>query len=112
MRLEKSLQAWDTPDFAAVFKQELAQQGAELPLQQGLAAGSTVAATPLTVLLHSASATPHTLSVKAGIFYESLVGGCSCADDPTPDSELTEYCELLLEIDRATAATTVTLREE
>jgi hypothetical protein len=112
MRLEKSLQAWDTPDFAAVFKQELAQQASELPLQQGLAASSSVAESPLTVLLHSASATPRMLCVKAGIFYEGVVGGCSCTDDPTPDSALTEYCELLLEIDRASAATTVTLLEE
>jgi len=71
-----------------------------------------VAESPLTVLLHGASATPNTLRVKAGIFYEGVIGGCSCADDPTPDSALTEYCELLLEIDRATAAATVSLLGE
>jgi hypothetical protein len=49
------------------------------------------------------------IRVKAGIFYQGVLGGCSCADDPTPASEINEYCEVQLDIDKSTAATAVEL---
>lgn len=36
----------------------------------------------------------------------------SCADDPTPVDELTEYCVLQFDIDRTTADASVTLLAE
>lgn len=109
MRLERSLQAWDTASFADTLGCELEQQRDELPLQQGLAASSAVLDEPLTVLLLNREQTPQALHIKLGVFYRGVVSGCSCANDPTPDSEHTEYCELLLEIDRRSAAATVSL---
>ncbi len=52
---------------------------------------------------------PRSLRAKVGIFFTGIVAGCGCADDPTLVEPQPEYCELLLEIDRASAATTVTL---
>lgn len=102
--LEQSLRAWGTPDFERVFKQELAQIGNhKLPLQQALAQGSHVADTPPTVVVISAVETPTTIRIHAGIFFTSIIAGCSCADDPTPQDELTEHCELLVEIERDSA---------
>ncbi len=112
IRLDKALIAWATPEFDAVLKQELAQQAGQLPLQLGLSSGSSVADTPITVLIHSAADTGSAIRVKIGIFYEGVVGGCACANDPTPDSEYTEYCEAQLDIDKASAATAVTLVTE
>ncbi len=109
IRLDKALEAWATPEFDAVLKQELAQQAAQLPVQQGLSSSSSVADTPITVVIHSAADQGSAIRVKAGIFYEGLVGGCSCAGDPTVDSENAEYCEVLVDIDKASAAGTVTL---
>ena len=41
LSLEKTLAAWQTPDFEAAFKREVEQPGVEdLPLQQGLSQGS------------------------------------------------------------------------
>jgi len=50
--------------------------------------------------------------VKAGLLYAGIIAGCSCADDPTPIDEVTEYCVVRFDIDKATAETKVTLLSE
>lgn len=113
VRLVQSLQAWGTPDFATALKQEIAQSGRDwLPLQQGLSASSSVADAPITLVVLGSTELENAIQVRAGIFYQGLIGGCSCVDDPTPDSENTEYCEVLLEIDKATAEVAVSLLTE
>lgn len=109
MQLAQSLQAWGSPQFEAVLKQEIARQAEELPLQQGLATGNYVADTPLTIIINSIAADDGVIHVRAGVFYQSVIGGCSCADDPTPASEINEYCEVRLDIDKATAMAAVAL---
>lgn len=113
IRLPNSLNAWGTPEFEAVLKQEIEQLDAgHLPLQQGLSASSYVTDRPFQAMLLSASEDAGLLRVKAGIFYTGIIAGCSCADDPTPVDELNEYCVLQLGIDMKTAETTVTLLAE
>ena len=109
LRLDNALSAWGTPDFESVLKQEVARGAGQLPLQQGLTTGNYVVDTPITVLINSVTDLGSVIRVRAGIFYQSVIGGCSCANDPTPVSENTEYCEVQLDIDKATAATMVTL---
>lgn len=113
IKLDKSLHAWGTPGFEATLKQELAQQAGQLPLQQGLSAGNYVVAdVPATVAIISIVELENVIRVKAGIFYQSVMAGCGCADDPTPISENNEYCEVRLDIDKASAATAVALVTE
>ena len=110
IRLPRSRAAWNTPDFDTVFKREVEQLDAvRLPLQQGLTGTSSVADAPFTVLLLQAKAAGECLRVKAGIVYAGILGGCSCADDPTPLEAQPEYCELWLEIDLRSGATIVRL---
>lgn len=112
-RLSRSLDAWNTPDFRNVFKQEAGQLGMEaLPLQQGLSRSSHVSGESYEVVILSATEEPQRIQVKAGIFYQGIIAGCSCADDPTPIDEQTEYCEVLFEIDKSTAETAITLLED
>lgn len=112
LTLNESLHAWGAPSFEAVFKQELARHRDALPLQRALAHGSSVADTPVTVLFQRAAEAGGALHVKAGIFYEGLSGGCACANDPDPEIPSTEYCEVEVEIDRASGAARVRLVEE
>ena len=113
IRLDKALRSWGTPGFADVLKQELAQLGADqLPLQQGLSTGNYVADEPITVVINSVIGMEGVIRVTAGIFFKGVIGGCSCTDDPTPASDINEYCEVQLDIDRSTAATTVALVAE
>ncbi|GAB1232732.1 hypothetical protein UT4_11980 [Ferrigenium sp. UT4] len=108
----QALAAWGTPQFETVLKREMARAVDALPLQQGLRVGSQVAAAPITVVIHRVSATEKQVSVRAGIFYASVIAGCSCADDPTPVGENTEYCEVELAIERPAASVRITLLDE
>jgi hypothetical protein len=109
IQLTKSLRAWGTGGFEAILKQEIARSVALLPLQQGLSTGNYVADTPATITIISVAETQDSIRVKAGIFYQGVIGGCSCTDDPTPVSDINEYCEVQLDIDKVTAATVAVL---
>ena len=112
IQLDKALSAWGTPDFKVVLKQEIAREADQLPLHQGLTTGNYVTAEPIEVMINNVVEMEKVIRVKAGIFYQGVLGGCSCADDPTPTSESNEYCEVQLDIDKTTAATIITLVSE
>lgn len=113
LQLTRSLAAWGTPAFEATLKEEIAQRGAGfLPLQEGLRTGSTSLDSELEVMILRVAETPHAIQVRAGIFYSSIVSGCSCADDPTPIDENSEYCVVELEIDRESGEARATLAED
>ena len=113
IQLTKSLNAWGTPDFEAILKSEIEQLSAEqLPLQQGLSTSSYALDDKLNVRIISASEEASFIRAKAGIFYTGIIAGCSCADDPTPVEEQTEYCVVQIEINKMTAETAVVLLAE
>ena len=112
IRLEKALAAWGTPDFESVLKREIAQLGAaHLPLQQGLKVGNYVADIPVAVMINRVVELDRVIRVNAGVFYQGVLSGCSCADDPTPVGQSNEYCEVQLDIDKRNSETTVELIE-
>ena len=112
IQLNKAMSAWGTPEFEQILKQGLAQEADCLPLQQGLSTGNYVSDTPITVSIHSIVEMEDMIRVRAGIFYQGVIGGCSCTDDPTPISDINEYCEVQIVIDKVNAAATVTLVAE
>jgi hypothetical protein len=110
IRLARALNAWGRPDFGEVLRDEIQHLDAVLlPLQQGLSKASYVSDANFRVMIIGVTEGEGFIQVKAGLFYAGIIAGCSCADDPTPLSEETEYCEVRLDIDRQTAETTVTL---
>ena len=119
--LSESLKAWGSDGFKDALKNEMAQLNVEqLPLaadhpalqaalQQGLKYSShAVYDAPGVVILSVTEYDDH-IRVKAGVFYSGIISGCSCADDPTPTDMVPEYCELQLDINKATANTSVFL---
>jgi hypothetical protein len=113
LTLPQTLAAWNTAVFRDTFRHEVEQVApALLPLQQGLSQTSWVADEPFRVMLIGVADAGDCLRVKAGVFYAGLVGGCSCADDPTPLEPQPEYCELWFEIDKRSGATRVELVTE
>lgn len=108
--LSDSLKAWGTPEFEQRFKAEVEQlPAAQLPLQQALEHSSHVSSEPFNVMVLAASEEAHLIHIKAAALYSGIIAGCSCADDPTPISTITEHCELLFTIDKGNGATSVTL---
>ena len=113
IRLTKTLNAWGTPDFKDILKKEIDQMDAgQLPLQQGLSTGSYALDGKFNVMIIRVSEEAGIIRVKAGIFYSGIIAGCSCADDPTPVNEESEYCVVQLDIDKQTADTTIALLAE
>ena len=110
IRLSNTLNAWNTPAFNEILKQELeCVDGKQLPLQQGLSHSSYADEDNFSVIILGVSDEAASIRVKTGIFYSGLIPGCNCSDDPSPDNEINEYCEVELEIDKKTAETRVRL---
>ncbi len=108
--LPKTLAAWGSPAFERVFKAETADLDAVLlPLQEGLSHSTNALADTFEFVLLAAREENDTLVLKAGIFYQGIVAGCGCADDPTPVEPQTEYCEVELTIHRPDARTKIVL---
>ncbi len=80
-----------------------------LPLQQGLSIGNYVISGALEVMMIDAFESESGLFIKVGIFFKSVISGCSCADDPTPANEYEEYCMVEVSIDKFSAAATISL---
>ena len=110
IRLPKTVKAWRTQAFKAVFEQEARTLEPQLlPLEQGMSQGSRVAAAEIGVMLLDTAEVESSIRVKAGIFFSSVVAGCNCADDPTPPNENSEYCEVQFDIDKRNGVARVTL---
>lgn len=113
IRLNETLNAWGRTDFKDILKNEIERMDAEqLPLQQELSAGSYAIDGKFNVMIISVSEAAGSIRVKAGIFYSGIIAGCSCADDPTPVNEESEYCVVQLDINKLTAETTTALLAE
>lgn len=112
IKLTKSLGAWGTPAFNDVLKKEIECLDAQyLPLQQGLSHSSYATDTDFSVMIINTREENDFLHVKAGIFFSGVIAGCSCADDPTPVPEQSEYCEILVDIKKTSAETCISLPE-
>jgi hypothetical protein len=110
MNLSNVLSTWQTPAFKKTLQAEMEQMDVRrLPLQQGLTRGNYALQDNISVSIIRVSEADDNIIVNAGIFYQSLIAGCSCADDPTPVEELNEYCEVQLIINKTSAETTITL---
>ena len=101
------------PTFADAFKQELSRLDAmQGILQQGLRFSSYALADKLNISVINVVELPGMLQVKAGLLYTGVIAGCNCADDPTPVDQITEYCEVFVEIDKVTAGANIALIPE
>ena len=113
IKLLKALNAWKTPDFESVLKEEIQKTDlALLPLQQGLSQSSYVSGSDISAVILKVSETPDLIRAKTGIFYAGIIAGSCCSDDPTPVCEETEYCEVQFDIDKKTGEATATLLKE
>ena len=110
IKLAKALVAWGTLDFKQVLKDEIRNIDITLlPLRQGLLQTSHVSDGEIDAVILNVSDTENTIRIKTGIFYAGINAGSCCADDPTPVSEQTEYCEVQFDIDKNTAEATVSI---
>lgn len=104
--------AWDSADLDPVARAELQALSDHLPLQQALCHSDRVTDQPPSVLILARRRTPDSLQLRVGVFYTGVIAGSCCADDPGPLQEITEYCQLQLDIDPATGVASITLLDD
>lgn len=110
IQFHNTIKAWGKPGFNDILKKEIEQLDAtQLPLQQGLTTGSHALDRNIQAMILVVSEDRDFIHAKVGIFYTSIIAGCSCADDPTPISENNEYCDVLCSINKQTAETRIIL---
>ena len=110
IQLIQSIAAWGNPAFEDVLKQEILQLDPRLlPLQQGMSYGNYVNDENLAVMILSVSEEGTNIHARTGIMFSGIIGGCHCADDPSPNNEHPEYCELMFEINKTDATTSIRL---
>ena len=113
IQFPRSLASWKTPAFDDALKKEITNLDVDiLPLQQGLAQGSYSNGKALDVMILACAEDEGFIRIKAGIFYVSILAGCSCADDPTPLSENAEYCLVQFDINKNTAEVSIAYLRE
>lgn len=110
LRLEATLKAWDMPDFKTVLGDELVETRAlERPMQLGLTYGTVALPENLKFVVLDADDDDASIRIHGGVHYTSITTGCTCIDDPSPLSEMPEYVEVDIVIDRTTGDATVKL---
>lgn len=105
-----AIAAWHTNDFKPRLIEALRALGVRgLPLQRALSNGSVALDNDMMIrVLHTEAQDDHLL-VRVSVQYTSIITGCGCIDDPSPDNILPEYCELELTIDRQSGTAKVEL---
>lgn len=98
--LPKTLAAWPDGELVTILNEELAAADpAWLAPERLLARGSHVVSRPRFIILGS-QADDKRVTLHLGVFFQSVIAGCACADDPTPEDRIEEYGELRLTLDR------------
>jgi len=109
--LVNSLSKWNTDEFEKTLKTELeCLTGKEIPLQAGLQHSSYALDDNIKTTILRCDEDVSVVNVVAGVFYNGIIAGCSCADDPSPTDLQTEYCEIIVVIDKKTASADISLR--
>ena len=110
IRFPEVLDAWGTPAFDDVLKDAILRvDPSRLPLQDALVHSSRPGCGDIGVMVLNKEASTSAIHVKVGVFFTGVDAGSCCADDPSPLVERLEYCELLVDIRKDTAAVAVTL---
>lgn len=113
LKLTQSLSSWNTEQFKQAFVSEVANLSLEqLPLQQAMRIGNSASKHNLNIMINRLYEDEDSLYIRSGIFFSSIISGCSCADDPTPVDYNTEYAELLFRIDRKCAEAHISIIDD
>ena len=110
LTLHRSLKHWKSISFKEIFKSEFLKLDlSTLPLHQSTTQGGYVDYTNIELTLLSTTENVRDILIKTGLFFNEIVGGCNCEDDPI---EINNYCILLISINKNTARCSFSLLDE
>lgn len=102
INFKKTLNCWGTDLFSTqVVDEIMSLKTGVLPLQHGLTQGDMASEQPTKVAVINSHETSNIIEVKLAVFFTEIISGCSCGDKPV---DINGYCEMLLTIDKNTAA--------
>jgi hypothetical protein len=100
--LPQSLRAWKTERFAQTLKAEIEALGADtLPLRDASTHSGVVDDASRSISVLSSVDDDVTIQARVGVFFNEILAGCNCSEDPMP---IASWCEVQVAIDKATAA--------
>ena len=96
-----SLSNWGLDSFSQTLKSEIENlESTALPLDKGTTQGGLVDDSNISVTIMNFTEEEGFIQAKVGVFFNEIIGGCSCGDDPLSENA---YCELQVSIDKVTA---------
>lgn len=99
--LPKSIEAWPDGDVKRTLKNELeALPTGSLPLANYTTQGGMVDDENITITVFSIEDRSQYVSVRLGVFFSEVVGGCNCHDDPVEENA---YADISARIDKQSA---------
>ena len=102
-----SLSQWNTDNFSSALKQELQHlKAGTLPLHKATNQGGIVDDSNLSVTVLTAHEYDEHIEIIIGVFFNEIIGGCNCHDDPVSENS---YCEIMLNIDKQSELAQFTL---
>ena len=96
LELPETLAALDTPAFAETLQRELTAQVDRLPLQESLQRTDRALTDDIRIVPLRVEKGEGAVRIRVGIFYQGILAGSCCADDPTPVEPEVEYCEFTI----------------
>ena len=99
---DQAFQHWETPEFKPYCLAQLSAFAGELPLGQCCTHSSVIDPESISFRIINAQQQESSIGLKVGVFFEELLSGCACSDDPS-QAMIREnaYCEMQLSISRA-----------
>lgn len=108
-KLTDSLKSWGSADFKKTVKFEIEKLGNDvLPLNQATCQGGIADDSDISALINSTTEDETHLLINIGVFFNEIIAGCNCSDDPAMENT---YCELLLTINKENAEACFSLRK-
>ena len=104
------LRKWNTDLFNSSLKNEIQNlKSGVLPLHLATTQGGMVDDSNISASIINSFETDDCIQAKVGIFFNEVIGGCNCHDDPVSENT---YCEIRVSINKQTANTLFTLIAE
>ena len=105
--LANALQKWPHESWKFALKREIESLPSDsLPLEAAVTRCGIVDDDNISVTVINTSQNSTSITATVGVFFTEIVAGCVCGEDPTAENA---YCELLVRIDKITAAADITL---
>ena len=96
-----TLDAWEDPAFGDILRRDVAACQARLRhIAERASASGCLATEDLAITLLGRVWNPDGIHIRIGVFFRTVLAGCSCGDEPSMENG---YCEVRITIDGTTA---------